>query len=140
MPDMPWQTNREVVFLRVDETAPIDMVLMQGDAAVNLTGISELGLLLTPQDGSKKLVYTSNDANPAVIVLDVSLGQVRFNPVSQDLITGMIRLVGRWYIILAGKRFYFPQDRTFELNLMKDPHDQITFQRQIISDAYIQYV
>ena len=137
---MPWPTNREVVFLRVDETAPIDMVLMRGDAVVNLVGISELGLILTPQDGSKNLVYTSNDANPAVEILGASLGQVRFNPVLYDLITGMVRVVGRWYIILAGKRFYFPQDRTFELNLIKDPNDIITFQRQIMSDAYLQYV
>ena len=137
---MPWPTNREVVFLRVDETAPIDMVLMQGDIAVNIVGISKLGLILTPQDGSERLVYTSDDASPAVSVLDASLGKVRFNPIPQDLVTGMIRLVGRWYIILAGKLFYFPQDRTFELNLIKDPHDRITFQRQIKSDAYLQYV
>ena len=136
---MPWPTNREAVFLRVDETAPIDMVLMQGDSAVNLTGIIELGLLLTPQDRSQRLAYTSNDVSPAVVVVDAVLGQVRFNPVSQDLITGMVRLVGRWYIILAGKRYYFPQDRTFELNIVKDPHGKITFQRQIVSDCVLQY-
>ena len=137
---MPWPTNREVVFLRIDETAPIDMILMQGVDAVNLTGVTELGLLLTPQDGSKRLDYLSSDANPAVEVVNASLGQVRFNPVAQDLITGMIRLVGRWFIILAGKRFYFPQDGTFELNLVKDPHGRIIFQRQVTSDAYLQYV
>ena len=137
---MPWQTNREAVFMRVDETAPIDMVLMQGDTAVNLIGITELGLILTPQDGSEKLTYTSNDAIPAVEVLAVNLGSVRFSPVIQDLITGMVRLVGRWYIILGGKKFYFPQDRTFELNLIRDPHDIITYQRQVVSDAFLQYV
>ena len=137
---MPWPTKREVVFLRVDETAPVDMILMQGDSAVNLTGVSELGLLLTPQDGSRRLDYLSSDISPAVEIVNVSLGQVRFNPIAQDLITGMVRLVGRWYIILAGKRFYFPQDGTFELNLVKDPHGLITFQRQVVSDAYLQYV
>ena len=137
---MPWPTNREVVFLRVDETAPIDMILMQGVDAVNLTGVTELGLLLTPQDSSKRLDYLSSDANPAVEVVNANLGQVRFNPVAQDLITGMVRLVGRWYIVLAGKRFYFPQDGTFELDLVKDPHGRITFQRQVVSDAYLQYV
>ena len=137
---MPWPTNREAFFLRVDETAPVDMVLVVEDVPANIQGVSELGLVLTPQDGSERLVYTSNDENPAVEVLNANLGQVRFSPVPKDLITGMVRLVGRWYIILVGRRFYFPQDRTFELNLIRDPHDRITFQRQAVCDAYLQYV
>lgn len=134
---MVWQDNREAVFLRVDETAPIDMVLMQGDVAINLTGLTELGLILTPQDDSADLIYKNTDSPAYVSVLDRANGKVRFEPKENDLVTGMVQLLGRWYIIMAGNRFYFPQDGFIEFNLLKDPSGFVTNQLQIKADAFV---
>lgn len=134
---MAWPDNREAVFLRVDETAPIDMVLVQGDVAISLAGLTELGLILTPQDGSADLVYKNTD-NPAYVsVLDGANGKVRFEPNENDLVTGMVRLLGRWYTILAGNKFYFPQEGFIEFNLLKDPSGKVTNQLQIRADGYV---
>ena len=132
---MVWQDNREAIFLRVDEDAPIDVVLMRGDNAVNLAGISELGIILTPQDGSRELEYKSTDVSPRISVLDGENGEVRFIPNTQDLVTGMVRLLGRWYIILAGNKYYFPQEGFTEFNLLHDPAQKTTRQRQLVADA-----
>lgn len=136
---MVWQDNREAVFLRTNEDAPIDMVLMLGDDAVNLAGVSELGLVLTPQDGSEEIVYKNTDVVPCVSVQDGTKGIVRFIPNLQDLVTGMVRLLGYWYIILASRRFCFPQDGFVEFNLIRDPAGFITNQLQFRADAIIVY-
>lgn len=134
---MVWQDKREAVFLRVDETAPVDMVLMQGEDVINVAGCTELGLVLTPQDESYDLVYKSTDSPARVSIYDAPNGIVRFLPNPLDLVTGMVRLLGRWYVILGGKKFYFPQDGFFELNLLLDPTGFVTNQIQFRTDTVV---
>ncbi len=129
---------RDAVFMRVDETAPIDMTLTQDCVAVDISGFTELGLLLTPQDGSALMEFKSTDSGPLVSVISATLGQVRFSPTIDLFATGMVQLVGRWYVILASKKFYYPQDDFFELRILRDNQGFLTYQRQILATAIVE--
>jgi nitrogen fixation protein FixH len=109
------------ISIREGTTSDIEMQLLSGNSAIDLTGINHLELEM--RDSKRKVYkYKTTDTTPYISIVSATEGKVKFTPPNNKIFLATNSpYYGYWIIYeTASKDYTVPEDSEFTIKVRED--------------------